>query len=67
MHKPTELTANETEALNKTTQKLRALRDYFGSMNIVDGTKIFELKKSVDEIIGIQGNLANEASLIACI
>jgi hypothetical protein len=67
MNVSTKLSHNESEALKATAQKLSALRDYLNTWSLGEGLDLRRLKATVEQVQEIQGNLANDGSLIACV
>lgn len=67
MSNTTKLTHNESEALKATEQKLSDLRDCLNSWPLDENLDLCRLKRAVEQVQEIQGNLANDGSLIACV
>jgi hypothetical protein len=63
----TKLTQNESEALKTTAKKLCELRDFLDSYPLDENLDLRRLKTAVEQVQEIQGNLANDGSLIACV
>jgi hypothetical protein len=63
----TKLTQNESEALKKTAKKLCKLRDLLHSCPLDENVDLCRLNTAVEQAQEIQGNLANDGSLIACV
>lgn len=67
MSDSTKLTHKENEALKKTAKKLCELRDLLHSCPLDENLDLLRLKTAVEQVQEIQGNLANDGSLIACV
>jgi len=63
----TKLTQSESEALKTTAKKLCELRDFLDSFPLDEKLDLRRLKTAVEQVQEIQGNLANDGSLIACV
>ncbi len=67
MSDSTKLSHNEAEALKATAEKLSKLRDLLNLSLLEQDLDLWSLKTAVEQIQEIQGNLANDGSLIACV
>jgi CobQ-like glutamine amidotransferase family enzyme len=67
MSDSTKLSDKESDALKVTARKLTDLRDYLNTCSLGEGIDLRRLKTAVEQVQEIQGNLANDGSLIACV